>query len=394
MKLLKITTHDFQLLFPIVAANGIGFFSIFALPMLVAAYVSGLGLDEQQATMVGSVEIVSSAFGAFTAAPYLSRHSPRGFALAGALLVVISNLIGSAVDSVTVVVFLRAVAGFAAGMVLGAGNALLSSTKQAERIYALALIGSTLVAALLMWLLPYAVSSANQKGVFVLLAAFTVLLTPLLFLINKRPIVRSNQLNRESGKLANIGFGISILIATVVFRIGEGAVWTVLEFLGEESQLDIHSIGKILSGTIVTGLLGAGGAAALGKKLGQLYPIWIGIIVVCATVMALSNFHNPGIYVVAVLLESLAFYFVLPYLIGLFALLDQTGRWVAIGSGAIFLGLGIGPMFGGVMVKYFGYGSLGWTMLLSGIVTVSLASYVVANLEKSERKDLSSPTWE
>jgi hypothetical protein len=90
-------------------------------------------------------------------------------------------------------------------------------------------------------------------------------------------------------------------------------------------------------------------------------------------------------YSVAVILSAVLYYFSLPYLFGLAAALDQSGRWAAAAGSAYLLGFAAGPVFTGAVIAASGYASLATVCVTMTIVAWALAVSIVARAFHEDR---------
>jgi predicted MFS family arabinose efflux permease len=66
---------------------------------------------------------------------------------------------------------------------------------------------------------------------------------------------------------------------------------------------------------------------------------------------------------------------------GLLARLDPSGRAVAATPAMLMIGSAIGPIFGGTLVKAFGYGSIGMAAL--AIDAIAMTSFLISSRRHS-----------
>jgi MFS family permease len=148
--------------------------------------------------------------------------------------------------------------------------------------------------------------------------------------------------------------------------------------IGDRSQLNEQAVGNALGATALAGLAGALFAAWLGQRFGIRWPIVFGIggNVLAAAGLALVASAIP--YVVMNLVWNLAYYFVVPYLMGVMAEMDDRGRWVVAIDSIWWLGGAAAPAIGGMIVARSGYELLALFPVVTGVVCIAVFMKLLA----------------
>jgi predicted MFS family arabinose efflux permease len=136
----------------------------------------------------------------------------------------------------------------------------------------------------------------------------------------------------------------------------------------------------------LVGLLGAAIAAGLGTRLGRRGPIIIGLALNILAALALATSEDPATFVAATWLWNLAYYFVVPYLLGAMAALDDLGRWVVAMDAVWTLGDGLGPGIAGSLVERGGYDQLAGLGMVTGLTCLVVTLSVLTKLEHAGRQ--------
>ena len=167
------------------------------------------------------------------------------------------------------------------------------------------------------------------------------------------------------------------LAAVAFLAVGEGAVWAFAGKIAEGTGLSVKGAGRVLA---VSAVLGQGGsllAAWLGTRRGRVLPVGVGVLCVIASVVVLTLARTPLVFSAGAATWGFSFFFVFPYLMGTMAVLDPRGRWAVAAGAAEVVGLGVGPVVGGVLVSGANYDALAWFMLAGGLVSLVLLMPVV-----------------
>jgi predicted MFS family arabinose efflux permease len=168
----------------------------------------------------------------------------------------------------------------------------------------------------------------------------------------------------------NARFAIMAMVALFTFEIGQGATQVFLEQFGLRTGLEEIRIGQILGVAAFLGLSGGALAAWLGNRFGNLRPIVVGIgfNALFASTLALGTI--PILFAASYLGWNMAYYFLVPYMLGVLAQMDDRGRWVVAADAVWWLGAAPGAAVGGILVEKGGYNTLAILAPVTGIVCV------------------------
>jgi MFS family permease len=116
------------------------------------------------------------------------------------------------------------------------------------------------------------------------------------------------------------------------------------------------------------GLAGGVIAGWLGTRFGRAWPVAIGLGLNIVAVAGLAVCESDFAFSALNLLWGVAYNFLLPYLMGALASLDDRGRWAVAGD-SLWSGDGVpGPWIAAVLVQEAGMLALaGWSLVTGGI---------------------------
>jgi predicted MFS family arabinose efflux permease len=362
--------------------------SYYAQSQLLGPIMEEFGRGEEAVGWLFSLENAALALSTLAAAGPIARISRVKTALVGGLLVVLAN-VGSAFvanynGSYEMLIASRCLLGVGAGMAGAAGTASAASGRDPQRIFAVVTVSWGLLGAAEPTLLAYAIEPFGSAGGFLLLAGLGLLIMPMfVWLLPPRELTdeRPSLAGAPNRWLALVAMG-----GLLIFEIGQGGVYTFIAQIGERSGLDGYQVGNTLSGTALAGLIGGVIAAGMGERFGRSWPIAIGITlnVVAAAGIALGD--DAATYIGLNFLWNAAYYFVVPYLMGALAAMDDLGRWVVASDGAWTLGDALGPGIAGSLVERYGYVPLAGLALVAG-VTCLIAILAVLRRFDAQRQE-------
>ena len=128
-------------------------------------------------------------------------------------------------------------------------------------------------------------------------------------------------------------------------------MYAFVERIGVAGGLSGQQIGLILSLTIISGVMGAMGAAWVGKRWGQMTPHWLGMAGTVVTIGLLSS--EPGLvrYSLAIIALTLSLNFWLAYMLGSVTRVDISGRYAVLTTAALGGGAMVGPAISGFVLQ-------------------------------------------
>jgi len=336
----------------------------------------------------------------FFAGP-LSRISRVKAAAIGALLLFTVNLISAHTDSFEVLRMTRMLAGFAGGLIGAAGTASAASSRDPQRVFAIIGVAWGLIAAVQLAVLPYLTVPFGAEGGYYGMAAAVALFLPLFVWLNPpRPHEKMQESEVFEQKLSlwgrllerlgardapNARFAIWIMVALFTYEIGQGATQVFLEQFGLRTGLEEIRIGQILGVTAFLGLSGGALAAWMGNRFGNLRPIVVGIVfnVVFASALALGTI--PILFAMSYFGWNMAYYFLVPYMLGVLAQMDDRGRWAVAADAVWWLGAAPGAAVGGIMVEKGGYTALACLAPVVGMICVLILVRTISKFNATRR---------
>jgi predicted MFS family arabinose efflux permease len=354
--------------------------SYYAQPQLLSPIMSRFGRGEEDVGWMYGAEIAAYALTSLVVAGPLGRLSRVGVALFGGAILAAANLASGFVasgvsDSFELLQYSRVMAGVGGALLGSAGTASAASANNPQRVFAIVTFTSFLLIAAEAPLLPLVLTPFGAKGGFFALAGATVIMMPLFVWLLPPPRGAGDERSSVWSGLRsapNRKFALAAMLALFIYEAGQGAVFMFIAEIGERSSLGEQAVGNWLGGMAVAGLAGALFAAWLGGRFGSRWPIVIGIggNVLAAAGLALVASAAP--YVLMNLAWSLAYYFVVPYLMGVMAEMDDRGRWVVAVDAIWWLGDAAAPAVGGMIVARSGYELLAAFPIVTGVVCIAV----------------------
>lgn len=356
------------------AAYGVGLLALLALPYLISAIMSDLGLDAAQAGMLMSAEFIVTMLASLALAPVMGRAPRRTLALIGALLVIVANVVSAEVGEVWMLVAVRCIAGIGAGICLSCGNASIAAARDPDR--AAGQMNVLFVALMAVVMIVYAdvMGSHGLKGLYLAIAATNALMLGLILLMPQQrtgQVQESVQASAHNGRALLSMPALFMMAAMFLFSMRDTMGWAFVEQVGVRVGYSGDELGRLFALQSVLGLVGPVIASLMGRRFGISIPVILGILSTGAVGIGyVMGEHSRWAYTLSVMLISTTYFYALAYLTGLAASLDKEGRIAAAAGSFLTLGIAVGPTFSGILAERGGFPLVGWGIGLSVLATL------------------------
>jgi len=348
-----------MILLPVIGSQLIVMTSLFLMPLLIDTLKVHAGLSGKAPGFLLSMELGVSALTTLCLSAWVgshparqwgrqwARHSARHSVLFGGLLTIVGTALTLISPALPVLFATRLLAGIGAGVVGAGATAVLSRGVARERLIAMVTIISIVNAAFWLAVLPYIIDRIGYRGPYACLLLICLGGT---YLLRRLPSPTIPQHAGESVLHTRQAFhspfamsGVLVVVAVFLTQLGQGAFWSLEETYGRYAGFHSHSIGVILSAATLLLLLGAVGAAWAGDRFGRFTSLLVLIVLNAVSILLVSTMAFHWIYIAANALQSVTNLSSVIYQLGLAATLDRSGRVVAVSTGLVTLGNGLGP---------------------------------------------------
>lgn len=317
------------------------------LPVMVTTARHGLGFTIAQSASFGATAIVCAAIGALTIA---MLGVPKRWEVMAALALVAIGLLDLAsmtVTDVTALLAIRAVHGFAGGMLTGIGYAGIGQAAAPDRFFGVLLAVQFLVGGAGIALLPGLIIAHGAWSLFAVLATMEALVLALV------PIVPDTQMapagERPPGHQLPRRGVLWGLIALLFIQAGHTAAGAFMLELGNGQGIAMPTVQSIVGLSAMAGVIGAVGAALLGIRWGRRGPVLLAGAA-GVTAGALLLVPSPVTFAAGAFTGSIAWAWSIPFVLGGCAAFDPDKRVAVWLSFVAKLGLAIGPLLGALVV--------------------------------------------
>lgn len=323
-------------------------------PVVVGGLVARAGFTPRQAGYVIAAELAGMALATFPALVWIPRVGwNRAMALCVGLMVA-GNLLSLLATDFPLLAVIRFLTALGSGSIMIICIVVMSGFKEPERLYGLWLVAQIAVGSIALWLLPGLLSLVGINGFFLGLALLYSLLLPVARMV---PTLQLGVTAAHSDPgTTSLTSGLLGLAAIFCFEAAVSGVWTYVERVGDGAGMGATQIGRILALTSLFGIVGSGCAAWLGSRHGRLPPVLVGFGIMLCALAILTMPVNPVSFLVATGAFKYSWTFIFPYLLGLVAVSDSSGKLVIginlVAAGGLAVGPGVSAFTLGIWADY------------------------------------------
>ena len=353
-------------------------------PIFMQTLVSTLAISESAAGYLISIEFVGAGLASILVGAQVDRLSKRSVALTGCLLAVTANVASMFIDHYGILLAIRLLAGIGTGSAVVGGAAAVAKYREPERMYGVVNVLLAISFSASVVIVSNVLGVFGKQGVFGFVAIAYAAMTPLIFLLPTD--INLSEEKQERHKLPAVGLGVTFVLGYVIAMIGQNAGWVFAVVIGESSGFNVEQIGKIIGISAISGVVGAMLSASIGTRFGRAIPATVGVSTLGLTWSTMCLVPSSTMFPVLIIVNSISFYFCVSFLVGVAANLDEWGRWASVTAGSTLFGSIMGPAVGGILVQYGGINLLGWSILCSTAISITLILFVVILLASKEAR--------
>jgi predicted MFS family arabinose efflux permease len=365
---------------------------VYAQPQLLEPIMAEHGALQSAVGQMFSFENGAFFITLLLASGPIARMSRARTALAGILILVVGNIASAYAGSFDALVMARSITGIGAALASAAGTAAIASSPQPDRIFAIITVLHNIILSAEFKVIPYVMTETDPSGCYLLMAAVALVSLPLCgWLLPPR------KSDTDEGSLVtlllsapNRMFAIAVMAGMFLFEVGQSGVFTFIDQIGVQAGLDGDERGTVLGSASFIGMAGAVFAAWLGTRFGRVWPIVIGLGLNIVSVAGLAVCESGFAYSALNVIWGLGYNFLVPYLLGALATLDDRGRWAVAGESLWNGGAVPGPWIAALLVQETGMLSLAAFSLVTGGICLVLIAGALRRFE-SRHKTATSP---
>lgn len=252
-------------------------------------------------------------------------------------------------------------------------------TRNPERQYSIQITATTFLQSFLVLVIPQLFRFIGNNGIQITYAAVLLIGAALVFGLPASVPGSDAKANDERGvtqrhqpAISVWWAGAPILVASSVFAGFLAVIYNYSERIGSLRHLSVAASGSVLAIGMLVGTVGAALGIAVGKRAGHVLPVAAGAVLGCV-MFALLRDAETGLvgFAVAIVLFSVIYNFVQPYISAQMMAIDPSGR-ISIASG---LAVAVGGVTFAAVATW-----LSVARGVSGVLWIALAEILVCPL--------------
>ena len=348
------------------------------LPFTVGTLEEGFNLSKQSIGLVVSIELIAMAISAIFFGSFVSKLNLKKSALFGCLLVVVGYFLCSLTDSIEFLRIIRGVSGIGSGLLIACGHNVLSASVNPERSYAAFILVTSLCGALFVWIAGIAAEEGGYSLMFMIFGFITLLLAPLLFFAKKQTLL-IEELDVNNSVSVTSPIVILMTLGLLFFSLPSGGMWAFNERLGVEIGLLQSVIGKILSFSLLVGLLAPILVWFVGDRFGRKKPILVCLVLILFSfIYMLTSMHSIA-YITGNLIWNFTYTVTVIFVLAAAAHLSPEGKLASWMNATALISQASSPLVFGWII-----GNQSFNNLLPYIIVSILLSMFCILLTKNQ----------
>jgi MFS family permease len=333
--------------------------------------VSGLAFTDAQAGQVAAVNTYGAAFGAAVSIFTIARFDWRKTSILCLVILVAIDLLSILSTTPMTMIGIRTLHGLVGGLLIGTGMGVIGRTANPDRSFGMLLFVQFGLGGLGVMFLPRLVPLYGVAPLFLSLAVFSLVTLCMMPFLPDYPPRSVAAPIKKAGTVQWTPLVLAIS-ALFLFQAANMGLLAYIFRLGTESGLSRDMTSGALGLATWVALAGPLLVMVLGRRFGR-FPLLLAGMLLTLGGNALFHWSQFGeVYLLANCATGITWGLVVPYLFGMTAEFDGTGRTAAAASVISKLGLASGPLVASMMLG----GGAGFAELIN----TALAALVLAML--------------
>lgn len=371
----------------LMVAHCAGMVDLVALPVWVGTLMGHYRFDPQQAGGLATLFLAAAVLASVALAPLFGRLPRRAIAVAGFGVSALAFLGASVLHDFAGMAVLHALAGLAAGAALSVTHGTIARGANPHRLFAIVGMALGVFAVAFFAVVPPLLATLGGTVLFQAFAA--VMAVAALVALLAFPQVDGTEPQAAAAPDARpapmpraVWFGI---VGVACMGLVQAMTFAFLERVGNARGFGTAAVTGVLVTLSIVNLFPAALAAVLEKRWAARSVLLTGPVLQALLVALIMQSTVFMPYAAAASVFAAVMIFTHTFAFGLLARLEPSGRALAATPAMMMTGAAIGPILGGTLVKFFGYGSLALAAAAIAAVAVFCFSRLPAQAPAAAR---------
>ena len=329
-----------------------GVFMVWGMPIFLGGLESVFKFDQTQANLIMSAEFAGMTLSSILSILWIGRFDWRKVALCALLAIVLGNLITSYISTDNISAF-RLLVGirFFTGLVgtgtaFALGIAAVGNTSEPDKNFGYAIASQIAMGSLIAFFVPNLIEKYGIAGMCfpaVILAVVAITLTSKL--ATSGGVQPHRSIENQTAELSffrKYKLPIVGLLVMVFWQMGVGSFFNNLVLLKDSFNLEESIITNIIGLSTLLSIIGPLSASALASKVKRTIPVSLALVVQLLIVLSFQGELTWGGFAIRAILFQTAWNFSGPFLMGMIATMDKTGRFSALIPASQLGGIALG----------------------------------------------------
>jgi len=317
-----------------------GLLMIYLLPQMVGVVTEQFDLSQMQSGFFASTDLIGSAIASISSFFWIRKANWKTMAWLGLGIMIIGNLLSMVAGNFGLLAFMRIFTGLGQGIAVALTLVIVGDSESTDRNFAIYLILTLLFGAAAVELLPALFSPMEGIQIYGAQIAMCLLAIPFIIKWMPKEAVLADEIISDKG-LSMVS--ILCLLGVLVLYIGYGGLWALTERIGVANGFSSDYIANVLSVSLLISIPALLVPIVMGVKFGRAIPITVACIGLVLYSVLIYYGQNSTLFFLAVAAGSFGVNMIIPYMTGILADEDTTGKGVVMVMPMYAIGFALGP---------------------------------------------------
>lgn len=351
----------------LMVAHCAGMLDLVGLPLWVGTLVAHYGFNPQQAGSLPTLFLVGASLSSVFFASRFNRVSAKWAAVTGFAVAALAFGLCFSQTTFAVLAPLHLAGGLAVGTALSFTHGTIGRALNPHRVFAWAGLAIGIFGIVFLGGTPGMLAKFGGQTLFIMFAGIMALAAVMALLSFPRPSrqIAEDRYEATKVRLPPLTRAVWYSIVGIAFlAMTQAMTLSFYERIGMARGFGRELVTMALVTYGVVTLFPAPLAGLLEKRIRATTVISVGPIMQAVFAMLVTHTANYPLFVASGALMAFTILFTHTYAFGLLARLDATGRAVAGTPAMLMVGAAIAPFLGGTLVKFIGFGAIGYAAIV------------------------------